>query len=344
MSPRAGLQIPGAQGSASAAAAAAAAAAVGVQPCPPPRGQPPAPSPSVTARAAHGCLLPHAVHGWQAQHNAQGGAGVSGGGTHQAVAAAVRRRVSASAADVHFPLQGSSSSSGGGGKQRSCSTLNETRSWDMSCLTALTSARPSLVDVQLDVDSSSCCELQLEASRKSAAGEDAGEGSLCSTPNMDWPADAPSVEALQERAEQQQQQQQQQQHASGSTSVSASTGADGRSEVGLQKPSPAEVHSAAAAAAAPAGAADAADLAAPPAAAAAGQLEGCPDWPSPVVAAFAHYKGRLGYLMSSGVVGVVFEDSSHMFVRSSDGWACYHEHGDSSSAAAGVGPGPVLAF
>jgi hypothetical protein len=61
-----------------------------------------------------------------------------------------------------------------------------------------------------------------------------------------------------------------------------------------------------------------------------------------VVAAFAHCKGRLGYLMSSGVVGVVFEDSTHMFVRSSDGSACYHELGDSSTAAAGVGAGPVV--
>jgi hypothetical protein len=31
-----------------------------------------------------------------------------------------------------------------------------------------------------------------------------------------------------------------------------------------------------------------------------------------------------------------------MFVRSSDGWACYHEHGDSSSTAAGVSAAPVV--
>jgi hypothetical protein len=215
--------------------------------------------------------------------------------------------------------------------------LNETKSWDVSSLLS----RP-LVEVEVE---EAAGELQLEASSKSAA--DAAEGS-CSTPNMDWPADAPSVELLQEQAEQQQQQ------AAVGVSIGTADSSNG-SRASQMRKSP--VCKAAAAAAAPAGSADVADhaaatssaslevsssSAAAAAAAAGGLLEGCPSWPSPVVSAFAHCKGRLGYVMSSGVVGVVFEDSTHMFVRSSDGWACYLEHGDSSSAAAGVGAEPVV--
>jgi len=45
------------------------------------------------------------------------------------------------------------------------------------------------------------------------------------------------------------------------------------------------------------------------------------EWP--VVVAFGHYRGRLGYLMNSGVVGVLFEDASHMLMREGSRTACY---------------------
>jgi hypothetical protein len=59
-----------------------------------------------------------------------------------------------------------------------------------------------------------------------------------------------------------------------------------------------------------------------------------------VVVAFAHYRGRLGYLLNSGVVGVLFEDASHMLTKRDIQSLRYEEPpsmmADSGAAAGGA--------
>ncbi|KAF8067203.1 hypothetical protein HT031_002250 [Scenedesmus sp. PABB004] len=71
----------------------------------------------------------------------------------------------------------------------------------------------------------------------------------------------------------------------------------------------------------------------------------CPGWAGPLVVAFGLHRGRLGYLLGCGAVGVVFEDGSRMLADSAGRWAAFHEpgtaeRGDASELDAGRG-GPA---
>lgn len=94
----------------------------------------------------------------------------------------------------------------------------------------------------------------------------------------------------------------------------------------------------------PAAAAAALSTAAKAGSAAAGSQEPV-SWASAAVVAFCHYRGRLGYLMNSGVVGVLMEDASMMLVQPEGGdmrTVCYIQPPASTAAAtAAAGEGPV---
>lgn len=57
------------------------------------------------------------------------------------------------------------------------------------------------------------------------------------------------------------------------------------------------------------------------------------DWQAAAVVAFSHYRGRLGYLMNSGVVGVKFEDGCTMLMQGEMRCVCYLAPGSAAAVA-----------